>query len=175
MRLFCALVVPDALRDEIAATANELRRARGGAFVRPASYHVTLAFIGEVDPVCANRAAGALARACRDAEPFELQPASLGSFGPRSNATLWVGFRDESAAAKLARALRSELALADVPFDEKPFRAHVTIARHVNLERKGAIPGPGLAAPFRIETAALYESELDPQGARYRIVEEVQL
>lgn len=174
MRLFCALVLPDDLKDAIAETANAIRRGVRGAYVRPDSYHMTLAFIGEGDDDMAERAAGALERACAGTGTVALRPNALGKFGRRENATLWVGFEGGRAAASLAASLRAELEAADVPFDAKPFRAHVTIARHARLSRP-SIPGPFFPHAFHARSAALFESELDPHGARYRIIEEVAL
>lgn len=174
MRLFCALVLPDGLKDEIAETANALRRSVRGRFTLPDSYHLTLAFIGDVPACCADRAAGALERAARDSGPIPLRPNALGKFGSRSNATLWIGFDGEQEAAALARSVRRELEAAEIPFDAKPFRAHVTIARHARLDRP-FVPGPSSAASFSVTSAALFESELEPAGARYRIIEEIPL
>ena len=68
----------------------------------------------------------------------------------------------------------AELAEADVPFDAKPFKAHVTIARKVDL-RSAQLPQLGYFPAARVRTAALFESELSQEGARYRILHEVEL
>lgn len=174
MRLFCALVLPDDMREMIADIAHALRREVRGTYVRPSSYHLTLAFIGDVDTADADRAAGALVRSCSGAGAISIAPSSLGSFGPRSNATLWLGCDPAHDIASLARSLCSELEREDIPFDAKPFRAHVTIARHVDLNRS-TIPGIPFRASFAIPSVALFESRLDPSGAEYRIIERVLL
>ena len=174
MRLFCALVLPDDMKEMLADIAHSIRREVRGRYVRPSSYHLTLAFIGDVDAAEADHAAGALIRSCSGTGTISITPSFLGSFGPRSNATLWVGCNPADDIASLAQSLRSELKLADIPFDPKPFRAHVTIARHVDLNRS-TIPGIPLRRSFTVPSAALFESKLDPNGAEYRIIERVLL
>ncbi|MFD0785905.1 2'-5' RNA ligase family protein, partial [Micromonospora azadirachtae] len=53
-----------------------------------------------------------------------------GRFGRGRLTVLWVDVRGETEAlATLARLIRSRLRSARLPYDEKPFRAHLTIAR----------------------------------------------
>ena len=176
MRLFIALVLPDETLDAVAETADALQRRVRGRFVLPGTYHMTLAFIGEADGAMAAAAEGALERACRGAAPIALRPSALGKFGPAGNATLWVGFdrAGADAARDLAERVREELRGADVPFDGKPFKAHVTIARRANLSRAD-LPPLGYFPAARVRSVALFESELSREGARYRIVHEVEL
>ena len=176
MRLFIALVLPDETLDAVAETADALQRCVRGRFVLPDTYHMTLAFIGEANGAMVAAAEGALERACRGATPIALQPSDLGKFGPSSSATLWVGFdrtgTDE--ACGLAMRVREELSDAGIPFDEKPFKAHVTIARKADL-RSAQLPPLGYFPAARVRSVALFESELSREGARYRIVHEVEL
>lgn len=176
MRLFIALTLPDETLDAVAETADALHRRVRGRFMLPDTYHMTLAFIGEADERTAAMAEGALDRACRDADPIMLRPNGLGKFGPTGSATLWVGFdkAGAQAACDLAERIRRELAEADVPFDAKPFKAHVTIARKADL-RSAQLPQLGYFPAARVRAAALFESELSQEGARYRILHEVEL
>ncbi|MGH2501710.1 MAG: RNA 2',3'-cyclic phosphodiesterase, partial [Ktedonobacterales bacterium] len=96
-RVFIALDLSDAAR---AALTRELRRlARALPGVRlsdPASLHLTLVFLGNVDDatlaaVCA--ATGAVARAT---PPFHLALSGLDVFGPRdAPRVVWVGVGGE--------------------------------------------------------------------------------
>lgn len=176
MRLFIALILPDETLDAVAETADALHRRIRARFMLPSTYHMTLAFIGEADERARAAAEGALERACRDTEPIVLVPNGLGKFGPHDNATLWVGFdkTGQAAAKSLAERVRAELAEACVPFDSKPFKAHVTIARRAKL-RQTTLPDFGYFPGARVRRAALFESELTPQGARYRALHEVAL
>ncbi|MGY0235707.1 RNA 2',3'-cyclic phosphodiesterase [Longispora urticae] len=90
-----------------------------------ASLHLTLAFLGEVPPAPALAAVEATAAATG---PFDLRLAGGGSFAGRDSTVLWAGL----AAPVLdgpAATLRRELDRYGVYYDERPFRAHLTLGR----------------------------------------------
>lgn len=177
MRTFVALDLPEQFADEVAALARTLARRVEGRFVRRETYHVTLAFLGETDEAQAARAMGALERACAGTGPVPLQPRGLGSFGRGRDATLFLDLDGRAGGAcsadSLAARLREELTCRGLAFDERTFRAHVTLARRARLAGDLAhlpFPLPGLAT-----TATLYRSYLEPEGARYKALHTVSL
>jgi 2'-5' RNA ligase len=105
----------------------------------PEQWHVTLAFLGEVpeprvDEVrlavdrAVERWRGAGDAATRDAPTVRI--AGGGTFGRNRFTTLWAGLRgDVDPLGEVAEALRGELRAARLPYDNKRFRPHVTIAR----------------------------------------------
>jgi 2'-5' RNA ligase len=135
MRLFAALeIAPDA-REAIVALQRRLAPAVGGPdaalkWNRPDQMHLTLVFIGSVDPV----AAAAIIGACQApiaSKPFELAFAGIGVFPPRgAPRVLWLGV---GAGADDVRRVQVEvagrLAAAGVPLEARPFHPHVTLAR----------------------------------------------
>lgn len=158
MRLFVAAVLPEELRDALAETSALLRGSVRGRYVAPDSFHVTLAFLGEVAASRVDGACAALDRACVGCGPFAVSLGGLGSFGKRSKATLWQGFADEGELPELARAVRGELHAAGFSFDEKSFRAHVTLMRAADVA-SGKLPMPVLA-DGRISSVTLFRSDL---------------
>ena len=50
MRAFIALELPNRFADDVAAMARPLSAAVEGRFVPRESYHLTLAFLGDIDP-----------------------------------------------------------------------------------------------------------------------------
>lgn len=139
---------------------------------------MTLAFIGHVPAERKDAIASALTPALRSYPTVDLELAGFGQFPasgrPRS---LWVGAVDRGGdrLATLAAAVRSALSGAAVPFDAKPFRPHVTLARvperltpaeaaaiRTGL-RKTATPVITLA----VTSVALVESVLSSRGPRY--------
>ncbi|MER7443633.1 RNA 2',3'-cyclic phosphodiesterase [Micromonospora avicenniae] len=141
MRLFVAVnPTADAVADLTAQVAR-LRigaAAAAGTNVRladPANAHLTLAFLGDVEEarlVEVESSIGLAAqwfRESRDAA-VRLRLGGGGRFGRGQFSILWVDVRGETEAlATLARLIRSRLRSARLPYDEKPFRAHLTIAR----------------------------------------------
>lgn len=136
MRLFLSTVPPPAQRAEVASALGalpvELREARGLRWLDPVRWHITLAFLGDVQAAAVPRLVAALAAAAeRSAPPGAAAIAGAGTFGPRA---LWLGVTDSAGAppATLAEAvasLRRACAQARVPCDRKPWRPHLSVAR----------------------------------------------
>ncbi|MFI6261758.1 RNA 2',3'-cyclic phosphodiesterase [Micromonospora sp. NPDC051006] len=141
MRLFVAVCPPAEAVDHLSAQIAGLRigaAAAAGINVRladPAHVHLTLAFLGDVEEARLVEVESALGLAAewfrdgRDASP-RLSLGGGGRFGRDRFTVLWVDVRGEvEALATLARLVRSRLRHARLPHDEKPFRAHLTVAR----------------------------------------------
>lgn len=138
---------------------------------------MTLAFVGSVSD---ERLADVIA-ACADAAgtqaPFAVTLDRAGRF-PEGGAprVLWIGMGEGAAeSADLATAVRNALTAREVPFDEKTFRPHVTLARvKPDLDRPAAqaiaAAAAGLHVPplrFTAEAIVPFESVLSPKGPRY--------
>lgn len=161
-RLFFALWPAPATRAALAgaAAAVHLGRARR---VHPDNLHLTLVFVGPLEATAARDCAAAGARV--EGRAFELEIGTLGHFARARVA--WLGpLAEPPALGALVAALRAQLAAADLPFDPKPFRAHVTIGREVR-QLEG---GPALS-PVRwpVTEFALVESVSGADGARYEV------
>ena len=135
------------------------RRRRQGVNARlapPDNYHVTLAFLGDVaDERADARGRGAGARCVAVGAP-EVRIGGGGRFGRGKFTVLWAGVRgDVDPLRALAGVGAAELRRARLPFDDKPLKPHLTIARpgdrltarRVDADRDalGRVRGPGLA------------------------------
>ena len=156
-----------------------LQKREGGGFgiVFPLvglAYHLTLAFLGDIDDAEASRAMDALDAACAGSASVLLASDSLGKFGRPTDATLWLGIASDPALATLAERVREELAARDVPFDPKPFRPHITLGRRMRIPKK---PLPLLAFPLpaQAQTVTLFKSTLSRDGAEYKPLYTVEL
>lgn len=174
MRTFIALEVPEEFEHEVAGVVRTLAPLVPGRFMKQETYHLTLAFIGEVGEVQARDAMDALDVACADMEPVTLRCTGLGRFGRTNDATLWLGIDDRGPLNELARRVRDALAACGVPYDEKPFRAHITLARRARLP-KGALPELAFPQPTVVRKVTLFKSILAPEGARYKPLYTVEL
>ena len=67
----------------------------------------------------------------------------------------------------LAERLRDELASRGVPFDAKPFKPHITLARRARIP-KASLPPLAFPRDDRACTATLYKSTLERTGAVYK-------
>lgn len=134
-RLFIGVPVAPAVAEQLAGACESLaRRAQAqGVPVRwlaPASYHVTLKFLGWTRAEAVPAVVEAVGRAASSVEPFRWKAARLGAFPSTARATVvWVGVEDPAGLAQLATALDAELAELGFPREQRRFHAHVTIAR----------------------------------------------
>ena len=174
MRAFVALELPEAFADEVTELARQLAAVCEGRFVPAESHHLTLAFLGEVGEAGARAAMGALEAACAVAAPVPLAAAGLGTFGRARDATLWLGVEKDARLMALAGRLREELLARGLPFDEKPFLPHVTLARRVRVPR-GSLGELAFPLPDEASRVTLFKSTLERDGARYKPLYTVEL
>ncbi len=159
MRLFAAVPLDETLR-KAAAEYQDLLREAGvtGNFTPKENLHITLAFIGEYDDPARVFAALHSVKF----KPFTVRLDGTGRF-PN---LLWVGAAPRGKLEALARDVRDALAAGNIPFDRKPFRAHVTIARKTRNDAKAPSLNPG-NAEMTVDRIVLMQSRLDRAGAVY--------
>jgi RNA 2',3'-cyclic 3'-phosphodiesterase len=172
-RLFVAIDVPMAARQALSDAVTGLRvRHDGLRWSRPAGWHVTLAFLGEVGVGGRIRAISALRRATVGAAPCAVTLSGrLGRFGDR---VLWASVEaDDDRLPTLVDGIRRELAAAGLPFDDRPFRSHLTLARGRRgqaMPRTRLLTAPGLPCRWSVATVALMASPPNGHGNGYRTV-----
>ncbi|PYO00958.1 MAG: RNA 2',3'-cyclic phosphodiesterase [Candidatus Rokuibacteriota bacterium] len=179
VRAFVAILLPDAVRAKLGAEIERLRACgRNVAWVASDNLHVTLKFLGHVEPSRLDDAVSALTVASAVVAPFDLDVAGLGAFPSSTRPrVLWAGLAEGAdAAAKLARSIDSALAGHGFPPEDRPFAGHVTLGR-VREPRGDRELASALAASarqrfgrFTVDRVALMRSELSSRGAHYSIL-----
>lgn len=174
MRTFIALELPDAFATDIAALARRLSASLEGRFLPRENHHLTLAFLGDTSESDVASAIDALETACVGARPIPLRSDGLGKFGRANDATLWLGIAPDPELTSLVDRLRAELTARCVPFDAKPFKPHITLARRARIPQADL---PPLAFPLddAATTVTLFKSTLDREGAVYKPLHSVEL
>ena len=174
MRTFTALELPDDFIADIAALSRRLKATLEGRFLQTETYHLTLAFLGDIAEVDANTVIEAMEAACAGAGSISLRSDGLGKFGRASDATLWLGIAPAPELTQLAERVREELAARNIPFDEKPFKPHITLARRVRIPKTDL---SALAFPQESEASivTLFKSTLARDGATYKPLHTVEL
>ena len=165
MRLFIALSPPPAFRDALGALQESLRAAGvTGRWLDPANLHLTLAFIGhQPEP---DAAAACLPRV--DA-PFPVGLSHPGVF-PEAG-VLWAGTEASDPLDRLAARGRESLSAAGLPFDPKPFRPHITLARKPRLpEGLSLADFPVPPAEMTVREVCLYHSHRGEEGMLYTVI-----
>lgn len=168
MRLFIAIDLPVELKQALAKLRRDLPGAR---WVPAAQIHLTLAFLGEVEEASAWRLNAELARI--HLPPFTLALTGLGCFPHRQRPrVLWVGLAPEAHLTELAVAVQGAILAASLPVEERPFSAHITLARLKfpaprEVEEFLAQPLPPHLPPLPVHDFILFESRLTPDGAEH--------
>jgi RNA 2',3'-cyclic 3'-phosphodiesterase len=182
MRLFAAVLPPDAVADELAAEVARLRNLPGADGLRwtgRPGWHFTLAFYGEVDDDLVPALSARLERAAHRTASFPLALRGGGQFG--HGRALWTGAEGDLEALRLL-ADRSEAAArkAGVPMGEhRRYKAHLTVARSrdaVDVRPYTAVLHEFTSRTWTVDELALVRSNLPTSGVpgeqpRYEVVE----
>jgi len=174
MRLFAALPVDGEARDELVRVLERLRRRDWPVkWVRDDGLHVTLKFLGEVDPERAPAVATAIRDAVRETPTLPFTPTELGAFpNPSQAKVLWAGYQTETALELMVHRIEQATGALGFPIEGRAFRPHVTLGRvrdGARLPREAAelLRRESLAAGFTSERVVLFQSHTGAGGARY--------
>jgi 2'-5' RNA ligase len=163
-RLFFALWPPIELSRELYQLAGSILHGGAGRRVLPENIHLTLAFLGSVDAsfrVCAEQAAAAIR-----ATPFTLILEQMGNWS--KSGILWVGPNlTPPPLLRLVRELNAGLAGCGYEAEQRPYAAHLTLARKARPRQ--AIPSMEPCA-WEIDRFHLAQSHMRADGARYEIL-----
>jgi 2'-5' RNA ligase len=183
-RLFVALDLPNLVREGIDAWSGSELADPALRRVASDSLHVTLAFLGQRPAAEVESIAAAVTAVVPPAPAIELldpvpRPA-------RGRPRFYALPARSAGAIELQSDLQARLVAAGIHEPEKrPFWPHVTVARvraegrgsrrpAVIEKRPGALPA-ALSEPFLGVRVTLYRSELQPRGARYAPLAQVEL
>jgi 2'-5' RNA ligase len=177
MRLFFAIMLPEALQQHLSALKGKLAWLPiHGTWPTQHNLHITLKFLGEVPDDAVTALADAAAKI--PFAPFELQPDHLVLFPESGPArVLGLGFTgDVPALCQLAADLEEACAVQGIPREERPFKDHATLARFRDglhqkhrpriLETAGRLDH---LPAFQVDQFQLIQSQLGPAGSTYAI------
>lgn len=188
IRLFVAVELPDAWKQGLAGLQERTKAALAAdgftadlkpRWIRPEGIHLTLKFIGEVEPERLASIQEALARAVTRPPGIALALGRPGTFADRrAPRVLWAGLgaTPDNALDSLVERIEAALAALDVRRERRPFRPHLTLARLPDgaseaqrrraAELAVAVEPPAVEA-FQVAKVSLMQSFLGPGGARY--------
>ena len=191
IRTFLAVQLAEPLRTSLAALQSDVKRQIAHdvsrevslSWVRPASLHLTVKFLGEIDEGLVVRLRDAMTDMVRQYRALKIPLDRLGVF-PRLQQprVLWIGpsarwnsSEDAARLAALHRSIEDRCASLNLAPDTRPLSAHLTLARikaghHVvgqALARSGAMDRPLAVDALPVDGIALMQSELKPTGSVY--------
>lgn len=176
MRLFIAVNLAESQRRELGELQQQLQpyleRVR---WVSPEKMHLTLKFLGEVEPGLVPQITAAMGRALSSSGVFYFKLKGLGVFPNPSRArVIWAGMEEGSREMEQLFT-RLEAALVPLGFirERRQFKPHLTLGRgsrplsreavaRALTNKKGFITSPGKA-----DRVTLYRSHLSRGGAEY--------
>lgn len=162
MRLFVALQPPPQVVDVLAAFPRPT--LPGVRWTGEDQWHVTLRFLGEAD---ASEAEAALRRTVLPPRPTAVLGDVTERFGREILYVPVVGVEELAAAVVVSTADVGE------PPPDRPFAAHLTLAR-ARRGRGDVRPAAGArlqrTAHWEVDEVTLVAGRLEPSGARYSVV-----
>jgi 2'-5' RNA ligase len=139
MRLFVALALPPEAASELDEVVAPLRPAWPDLrWTGVELWHLTLAFLGEVEEAVTGNLAAGLAAAAQEHGPIALSLASAGAFPSATRArVLWTGVEgDHHGLGELSKSAAGRFSEAGAPSAraasagaEREYRPHLTLAR----------------------------------------------
>jgi len=167
-RLFIVLELPETHRAALAALDPQLKHVR---WARPEQMHLTLAFLGNVEPESEVALREALAEV--RVPSFFLPLRSLGTFGRGKPSVIWAGVGNAHPHLfALHKHLQDAILRARLEPDLRPFHPHVTLARPRDVSaaalrpflRQHAETDFGL---WEAKAFHLLSSRVGPEGSTY--------
>ena len=175
IRTFVCIEIPDSIRARIGRLQTTLEDFDCQvSWTKPTNIHLTLKFLGAVEPSRIPRVCNAVERAATGIERFEIEVRGTGCFpSPRSPRVLWIGIPELPEPLKrLCDHLEDELALEGFDRENRKFSPHLTIGRLRTPKNAMQLAEGLLASDFKPETFKATEvivmrSDLRPAGSIY--------
>ena len=191
IRAFLAVELSQELRADLATIQQELKqriepeitRDTRISWVKPASLHLTIKFIGDMDEQVVDPLRAAFEQAIGNQRALNVPLERVGAFPrPHSPRVLWVGpsenwekWPEAKRLAEIHGAIEQACEGFSFLRETKPFSPHLTLARikaeerHVGvaLAKSGVLDRSLSSGSMAVETVALMKSELKPTGSVY--------
>ncbi len=178
MRLFFAGEIPEEHKKALAVVQERLKDAKADVkWVEPGNLHITLRFLGDVNPKRIPELKKLAEEVGRLYGSFELSIKNLGVFptkGPPR--VVWAGIEEgKKQLSMLAQAIASRVAKLNFKEEEHEFKAHVTFGRIKSLrgtpELLEVVMKNGVdLAPWYLDSIVLMESQTTKTGSIYKKV-----
>jgi RNA 2',3'-cyclic 3'-phosphodiesterase len=181
-RTFVALWIPSDWTEYLSGVSRSLTsHASGLSWVRPENLHITIRFLGDLDEAAVRRACESVTRSAAGAIASRARLGALGAFPNFARArVVWVGLAEGGGdVSRLAGRVNEALERDGFGPPDKPFRAHLTLARvregarGLAAIRDAVLPDPPAAG--LLDRVAVMKSELHPTGARYTALADLRL
>ena len=175
-RSFIAVELSTEIAEGVRRIQAGLReRTTGVSWVRPEGIHLTLKFLGEVDPDRIEGIASTAEECIKGIGPFTIGIRGCGGFpNPRNPRVIWIGVDDPGGELKELQA-RVEQGMEEMGFtrEGRGYTPHLTIGRLRSGKGKGEVAQALEATKecdlgtMAVREICLFRSQLKPTGAEY--------
>jgi 2'-5' RNA ligase len=187
-RLFIAISLPESVKAELLRVQAEIKEAlpRGCVrWTRPEQFHLTLKFLGSIEPNRVAALSDSLRECCASFPALRLQAERVGFF-PDLNypRVIWAWVHDaQEQLPVLQSAIEQAVGSFTSEKSEKQFTGHVTLGRCQGIKRPQAEILSRLAfdmtdsffGAWTTKEVELIRSELSPSGSRYATLSAIAL
>ena len=178
IRVFLAVELSSDVRKKLSELQQQLRKTLPPInWVRPESIHLTLKFLGYVEPSIISQLLSVLKPIGKKQHVFSIDVHGLGVFPQVKHPRIfWIGLTGNTQALQeLVLEIEAALEPLGFPPEEKAYHPHLTLAR---IKRENATVGSALLenqvlekdqhlGTLTIDRFTLIQSDLDSSGARY--------
>ena len=172
IRVFVSIPMPNTAG--LLPLIDDLSKIRGVRTSPPGQMHITLRFIGDVDEERVDDIEAAVKESIADIRPSRITLKGIGAFpNPRIPRVIWAGISTDMPLLEISERLSKKFRTINIPFDEKPFRPHITVARvegKANLVHEFSRYRTTEFATYIPNAVYVMKSELTPKGAVHTIL-----
>lgn len=173
MRLFIGIGLPLSVGEALARAAHVLLPPEREGIVRvrltrPQDMHVTLSFLGHVEPSHLEQIQQSLATL--HANPMRLELDGAGIFA--NGGILLAKVKPSPSLLRLAEQVIQAMERCGFPREQRPFTPHVTLARNKGRIRLASHQpdDPAFTQTFEANEFHLYQSFTRPEGSQYQVL-----
>lgn len=178
IRVFLAVELSSDVQEKLADLQQQLRKTLPPInWVRPESIHLTLKFLGYVEPSVVPQLFAALEPIGKKQHVFSMDVQGVGVFPKVTHPRiLWVGLTGNiQPLHEVVLEIEAALEGLGFPPEEKPFHPHLTLARikrentHVGsvLRQEKILEDNQHLGSLAVDKITLFQSDLDASGAKH--------
>jgi len=178
IRAFLAIEPSELVLQAVAREQEKLKREISGqvSWTKPSGQHLTLKFFDDISQTDVDNISAVMENRTASASPISLIVEKLGVFPDiRKPRVLWSGITgDVGKLMTLQSGLDIDFEVLGFQSENRPFRAHLTLARLKTFQAVGGSINAVLgrhdhfsAGEFICRELILFQSKLTPQGATY--------
>lgn len=180
IRSFISVEVPEKVKSRMMEVKKELAPLDPYIrWVRPEGIHLTLKFLGNIDPSQEEAVSTCIKGVVKDVRPFAVKLSGAGVFpNNRYPRVLWIGIIEgQEQLSSIYQGLEEGLKRQGFKPESRPFRPHLTLGRFRDGGKAGRVLSQEMLEraaaweeSFTVDEVKLMRSQLHPSGAVYTVL-----